>query len=133
VAAGDLAEAARTLGRPYAIEGVVVVGDRRGRDLGFPTANLDLDPGQPLPPKGIYAGSALGHRAAISIGVNPHFGGTVLRVEAHLLDFEGELYGLRMRLELWKRLRDERSFASEADLVAAIADDVAATRRAVRP
>ena len=133
VATGDLAGAARVLGRPYQLEGEVVEGDRRGRDLGFPTANLALDPGQPLPPKGIYAGAALGHRAAISIGVNPHFGGDVLRVEAHLLDFDGDLYGRRLTLELWERLRDERAFAGLDELVAAIAGDVAAARRAVRP
>ena len=133
VAAGDLAGAARALGRPYELEGEVVEGDRRGRDLGFPTANLSLDPDQPLPPKGIYAGAALGHRAAISIGVNPHFGGNVLRVEAHLLDFDDDIYGRRVTLELWERLRDERAFASLDELVAAIADDVAAARRAVRP
>ena len=133
VAAGELAEAARVLGRPFEVEGVVVEGDRRGKALGFPTANLDVPEGQLLPPKGIYAGAALGHRAAISIGVNPHYGGTALRVEAHLLDFDGDLYGRRLVLELWERLRDERAFASEADLVDAIAADVDATRRAVRP
>src|SRR5262249_50588222 len=133
VAAADLAGAARLNGRPAALAGVDVEGDRRGRDLRFPTATLALDEGQALPPKGIYAGAAFGRRAAISIGVNPHFGGNVLRVEAHLLDFEGDLYGRRITLELWERLRDERAFASVADLVAAIADDVAATRRAVRP
>src|SRR6266581_118085 len=94
--AGDLAGAARVLGRPFEVEGVVVEGDRRGKLLGFPTANLDVPPGQLLPPKGVYAGAALGRRAAISIGVNPHYGGTTLRVEAYLLDFEGELYGQRL-------------------------------------
>jgi riboflavin kinase/FMN adenylyltransferase len=133
VAAGELVEAARVLGRPFEVDGVVVEGDRRGKGLGFPTANLDTAPDQLLPPKGIYAGAALGHRAAISIGVNPHFGGTVLRVEAHLLDFDGDLYGQRLRIELWERLRDERAFASEAELIEAIAADVEATRRAVRP
>ena len=133
VAAGELVEAARVLGRPFEVEGVVVEGDRRGKGLGFPTANLDTAPDQLLPPKGIYAGAALGHRAAISIGVNPHFGGTVLRVEAHLLDFDGDLYGRRLVLEFWQRLRDERAFASEAELIDAIAADVEATRRAVRP
>jgi riboflavin kinase/FMN adenylyltransferase len=133
VAAGDLAEAARVLGRPFEVEGVVVEGDRRGKALGFPTANLDVTADQVLPPKGIYAGAALGHRAAISIGLNPHYGGTVLRVEAHLLDFDGDLYGQRLAVELWQRLRDERAFASEAELVDAIAADVEATRRAVRP
>ena len=133
VSAGDLAAAAEMLGRPFEVKGVVVEGDRRGKLLGFPTANLDVPPGQLLPPKGIYAGAALGHRAAISIGVNPHYGGTTLRVEAHLLDFDGDLYGRRLVLELWQRLRDEGAFASEEELVAAIAADVEATRRAVRP
>jgi riboflavin kinase/FMN adenylyltransferase len=133
VSAGELAQAARVLGRPFEVEGVVVKGDRRGKALGFPTANLEVASDQLLPPKGIYAGAALGHRAAISIGVNPHYGGTTLRVEAHLLDFNGDLYGERLVLELWERLRDERAFAGEAELIEAIAADVEATRRAVRP
>jgi len=133
VAAGELGEAARVLGHPFEVEGLVVEGDRRGKALGFPTANLEVAPHQLLPPKGIYAGAALGHRAAVSIGVNLHYGGTVLRVEAHLLDFEGDLYGRQLLLELWERLRDERAFAGEAELIEAIAADVEATRRAVRP
>ncbi len=133
VAAGELREAARVLGHPFEVEGLVVEGDRRGKTLGFPTANLELPPDQLVPPKGIYAGAAHGHRAAISIGVNPHYGGTVLRVEAHLIDFDGDLYGQRLSVELWERLRDERAFAGEAELIDAIAADVAAARRAVRP
>jgi riboflavin kinase / FMN adenylyltransferase len=133
VAAGELREAARVLGHPFEVEGLVVEGDRRGKSLGFPTANLELPPDQLLPPKGIYAGAAHGHRAAISIGVNPHYGGTVLRVEAHLIDFDGDLYGQRLSVELWERLRDELAFAGEAELIDAIAADVAAARRAVRP
>jgi riboflavin kinase/FMN adenylyltransferase len=133
VSVGELPEAARVLGRPFEVEGVVVEGDRRGKLLGFPTANLELAADQVLPPRGIYAGAALGHRAAISIGVNPHYGGTALRVEAYLLDFDGDLYGQRLVLELWERLRDERAFASEAELVEAIAADVETARRAVRP
>ncbi len=133
VAEGNLREAARLLGRPFEVEGIVVEGDRRGKLLGFPTANLDLRAEQILPPRGIYAGAALGYRAAISIGVNPHYGGTTLRVEAHLLDFDGDLYGQRLAVELWERLRDERSFGSEAELVEAIAADVEAARAAVRP
>ena len=133
VAAGELGEAAGVLGHPFEVEGVVVEGDRRGKALGFPTANLDVPADQVLPPKGIYAGAALGHRAAISIGVNPHYGGTVLRVEAHLIDFDGDLYGQTLSVELWERLRDERAFAGEAELIDAIAADVAAARRAVRP
>jgi riboflavin kinase / FMN adenylyltransferase len=133
VAAGELREAARLLGHPFEVTGVVVEGDRRGKLLGFPTANLDLPAEQLLPPRGIYVGEALGHRAAISIGVNPHYGGTSLRVEAHLLDYDGDLYGQKLVVELWERLRDERAFASEAELVEAIAADVEAARAAVRP
>jgi riboflavin kinase / FMN adenylyltransferase len=133
VAEGKLREAAAALGQPFRVEGVVVEGDRRGKLLGFPTANLETAPEQLLPPRGIYVGEALGHRAAISIGVNPHYGGAERRVEAFLLDFEGDLYGRRLVVELWERLRDERAFESEADLVAQIARDVEATRAAVRP
>jgi riboflavin kinase/FMN adenylyltransferase len=86
-----------------------------------------------VPEFGIYAGAALGHRAAISIGVNPHYGGVERRVEAFVLDFEGDLYGQRLVVELWQRLRDERAFDSEADLVAQIARDVEAARAATRP
>ena len=133
VAAGDLRDVARLLGRPFEVTGVVVEGDRRGKLLGFPTANLDVTDDRLLPPRGIYVGEALGHRAAISIGVNPHYGGTTLHVEAHLLDFDGDLYGQELVVELWERLRDERAFGSEAELVEAIAADVEAARAAVRP
>jgi riboflavin kinase/FMN adenylyltransferase len=133
VRAHELAGAAELLGRPFEVEGVVVEGHRLGRELGFPTANLDVSADQLLPPYGIYAGSALGHPAAISIGVNPHFGEGMQRVEAHLLDFDGDLYGQRLVVELWQHLRDELAFESQEQLVAAIAADVEATRRAARP
>ena len=133
VSAGDLAGAARLLGRPFEVEGVVVHGDHRGKLLGFPTANLDGPAGQLLPPKGVYAGAALDRRAAISIGVNPHYGGTERRIEAYLLDWTGDLYGDRLVVELWRRLREERAFASESELVDQIARDVDETRSAVRP
>ena len=93
------------LGRPYELEGEVVYGDQRGGTLGFPTANLSPEPHALVPAYGIYAGEALGHRVAASIGVNPHYGGSERRIEAFLLDFEGDLYGTRLRLELWERLR----------------------------
>jgi riboflavin kinase/FMN adenylyltransferase len=131
--AGEVGQAASVLGRPAEVEGTVVTGDRRGKALGFPTANLEPPPELLVPSLGIYAGAALGHRAAISIGTNPHFGGSERRVEAFLLDFEGDLYGQRLVVELWQRLRDEAAFGSEAELVAAIDDDVARTRAAVRP
>lgn len=131
--AGEVVEAALRLGRPAEVEGSVVFGDQRGGTLGFPTANLAVQPDLLVPAYGIYAGAAHGHRAAVSIGTNPHYGGTERRVEAFLLDFEGDLYGERVVLEFWERLRDERAFATEEELVGAIAEDVRRTRVAVRP
>jgi riboflavin kinase / FMN adenylyltransferase len=133
LAAGEMAQAAALLGRPAEVEGTVVAGDRRGAGLGFPTANLAVPEGLLVPALGIYAGAALGRRAAVSIGTNPHFGGHERRVEAHLLDFDGDLYGTRLVVELWERLRDEAAFASEDELVAAIADDVRRAREVHRP
>jgi riboflavin kinase / FMN adenylyltransferase len=131
--AGSVERAAQALGRPPEVEGVVVAGYQRGGTLGFPTANLAVDPNLLVPAYGIYAGAAAGKRAAISIGTNPHYLGEERRVEAFLLDFEGDLYGRRLVLELWTRLRDERAFATERELVEQIARDVEATRRAERP
>jgi riboflavin kinase/FMN adenylyltransferase len=130
---GDVVAAARLLGRPPELEGTVVLGDQRGGTLGYPTANLSVPAELLVPAYGIYAGSALDHRAAISIGVNPHYGGGERRIEPHLLDFEGDLYGRRLVVELWKRLRDEQAFSSEDELVAQIAHDVEQTRTAERP
>ncbi|HST16067.1 MAG TPA: riboflavin biosynthesis protein RibF [Gaiellaceae bacterium] len=131
--AGEVAEAAGLLGRPVEVEGIVVGGDQRGGTLGFPTANLQVEPDLLVPGYGIYAGATGDLRAAVSIGVNPHYGGTERRVEAFLLDWEGDLYGSRLVVELWQRLRAEQTFASEAELVAQIARDVEQTRAAVRP
>lgn len=131
--AGEVEAAARLLGRPLEVEGIVVGGDRRGKALGFPTANLEVDPHVLVPAYGIYAGAVGDRRAAVSIGVNPHYGGRERRVEAFLLDWEGDLYGDRLVVELWQRLRDERAFGSEAELVEQIARDVEETRRAKRP
>jgi riboflavin kinase/FMN adenylyltransferase len=133
LAAGELRDAAGLLGRPHELEGIVVSGDQRGGTLGFPTANLAVEPHLLVPAFGIYAGAALDGRAAVSIGVNPHYGGSERRIEAFLLDFEGDLYGRELRIELWERLRDERAFESEEDLVRQIGLDVDATRRAERP
>jgi riboflavin kinase / FMN adenylyltransferase len=130
---GDVVGAARLLGRPAEVEGTVVSGFQRGGTLGYPTANLAVPPDMLVPAYGIYAGSARGHRAAVSIGVNPHYGGDERRIEPFLLDFEGDLYGQRLVVELWRRLRDEQAFASEADLVEQIARDVAQTRAVERP
>ena len=130
---GDMAGAAGMLGRPFELDGLVVAGDQRGGTLGYPTANLRLEPDLACPRYGIYAGYGLGHRAAISIGTNPHYGGTERRIEPYLLDFEGDLYGKRLVVELWERLRDEAVFEDEAALVEQIARDVEATKAARRP
>ena len=132
-ARGLVGEAAALLGRPLEVEGTVVSGDQRGGTLGFPTANLRVDADLLVPQFGIYAGAVGDRRAAVSIGVNPHYGGSERRIEAFLLDWTGDLYGRRLVVELWQRLRDERSFASEAELIAQIARDVDDTRAATRP
>jgi riboflavin kinase / FMN adenylyltransferase len=131
--AGEVEAAARLLGRPLEVEGVVIGGDRRGATLGFPTANLDVPEGVLVPGFGIYAGAVGDRRAAISIGVNPHYQGTERRVEAYLLDWEGDLYGDRLVVELWRYLREERAFRDEQELVDQIARDVDDTRSASRP
>jgi riboflavin kinase/FMN adenylyltransferase len=130
---GALAQAAALLGRPPELDGVVVAGDARGGKLGYPTANLRVEPDLLVPRYGIYAGEARGHRAAVSIGVNPHYGGSERRIEPFLLDFEGDLYGQRLVVELWAYLRDESAFESEQALVEQIGRDVEATRAARRP
>ena len=133
LADGDVQGAAGMLGRPFELDGLVVAGDQRGGTLGYPTANLRLEPDLACPRYGIYAGFGLEHRAAISIGTNPHYGGTERRIEPYLLGFDGDLYGKRLVVELWERLRDEAVFESEAALVEQIALDVEATERARRP
>ena len=133
LAEGDVKGAAAMLGRPFELDGVVVAGDQRGGTLGYPTANLRLEPDLACPQYGIYAGFGLDHRAAISIGTNPHYGGSERRIEPFLLDFDGDLYGKRLVVELWERLRDEAVFESEAALVEQIARDVEATQQAQRP
>jgi riboflavin kinase/FMN adenylyltransferase len=130
---GDVVAAARMLGRPYELDGVVVAGDQRGGTLGYPTANLALEPQLVCPAYGIYAGAALDHRAAVSVGTNPHYGGTERRIEPYLLDYDGDLYGKRLVVELWQRLRDEAVFESEQALIDQIGRDVAATRTARPP
>jgi len=133
VHAGEVERAARLLGRPPEVEGIVVRGDGRGRELGFPTANLEVPERLLVPPDGVYAGWARDQRAAVSIGTNPHFDGVERRVEAHLLDFDGDLYGERLVVEFWTPLREQRRFDSLEELVAAIRDDVERTRGADRP
>ena len=134
--AGDIDAAARMLGRPYAVTGVVEHGNKRGRALGFPTINLEVARARLLPRDGIYAAWATledGQRfkAASSLGMRPTFGGGERRLEAFLLDFEGDLYGDTIRIEFVKRLRDELRFESPEALSAQIAKDVDETRRAL--
>jgi riboflavin kinase / FMN adenylyltransferase len=135
VAAGDVVAAAAALGRPHRLEGVVVRGDGRGRELGFPTANLMSGPHAAVPADGVYAGWC-GHRggrhmAAVSIGTNPTFSGRERRVEPYLLDFDGDLYGERIGLDFQVQLRETRTYRDVGALVAQIRDDVAQTRRAL--
>jgi riboflavin kinase / FMN adenylyltransferase len=136
VRAGEIVEAARLLGRPYALTGEVVTGDRRGRLLGFPTANLRLDEHKTLPANGVYAvrvrlpGEARAlHAGVANIGVRPTFSGErKLLVEVHLLDATMDLYGLTLRVELVTRLREERRFDGVEALKVQIARDAQATR-----
>ncbi|MGC9222052.1 MAG: bifunctional riboflavin kinase/FAD synthetase [Solirubrobacteraceae bacterium] len=129
IASGDVRQAARLLGAPFQVSSWVVVGDRRGRELGFPTANLVPDPAYALPAYGVYAGRAGEHVAAISVGVRPTFGRNLTPlVEAFLLDFSGDLYGQRLTVEFVERLRGELRFDSRETLVAQMHADVEQTR-----
>jgi riboflavin kinase/FMN adenylyltransferase len=121
------------LGRPYAISGKVVAGDKLGRQLGFPTANLDVA-GLVLPPNGVYAAltrcKGKLYRIALNIGVRPTVAaGPQLRVEAHLLEFKGELYGAELEIEMGEKLRDEKKFGSPEELREQIGRDVEAVRK----
>jgi riboflavin kinase / FMN adenylyltransferase len=133
VAAGDVAAAAVALGRPHRLEGVVVRGDGRGRELGFPTANLWCGRYAAVPADGVYAGwcnhRGGRHMAAISIGTNPTFAGRERRVEPYLLDFDGDLYGEPVALDVTARLREMRTYDGVEPLLAQIREDVADTRR----
>jgi riboflavin kinase/FMN adenylyltransferase len=128
---GRMADARRMLGRPYRIRGTVVRGAGRGLKLGFPTANLSgID--TLLPPEGIYAGRAWvgpsAHWAAVSLGSNPTFDESALKVEAYLLDFQGDLYDCTLQIDFYGRLRETRRFDSVRALVQQMAVDVAAVR-----
>lgn len=134
---GRVEAATRFLGRPFDLEGVVVPGAGRGRTIGFPTANIDTA-NELRPAAGVYAvrvrvvgegGRALG--GAANIGVKPTFGGGEVTIEAHLFDYQGDLYGKRLRVEFLERLRPEKRFASASELSAQIARDLEAARNAV--
>jgi riboflavin kinase/FMN adenylyltransferase len=139
VAAGDMESATQALGRPHRVDGVVVVGDRRGRALGYPTANVESPPFTAIPADGVYAGhlvlrdprsgvSKERYPAAISVGTNPTFEGSRRTVEAFVLDFDGDLYGEHVGVEFVSRLRAMAAFPDVDSLVAAMDDDVVRTR-----
>ena len=132
--AGDVATAAELLGRPHEVRGVVEIGDRRGRELGYPTANVAVPDDILLPAPGIYAGWYGGQQAAaISVGRRPTFkdGGAPVVLEAYLLDFSGDLYGQQARVSFVSRLRDEERYDSIEELTRQMALDVEATRSAL--
>lgn len=136
LAAGDVAGAAQALGRPYAIRGVVIRGDQRGRELGYPTANVPTDQLTAAPADGVYAGrlqrldTGESFAAAISVGTNPTFDGVVgHRVESYVLDrTDLDLYGVEVEVCFVERLRPMEAFASVEDLVAQMDEDVRRTR-----
>ena len=132
LSAGAVEEAATLLGRPFDVRGPVVEGDRRGRTIGFPTANIRVDPLCMLPGDGVYVCRAWrGERsygAVANVGMRPTFDGTRRTVEAYLLDFVGDLYGETLRLDFLHRLRGEQKFDGVAALIAQITADVAAAR-----
>ncbi len=140
VAAGDMVAAARALGRPHRVDGIVVRGDRRGRDLGYPTANVESPPYTAIPADGVYAGHLVTRDprggasrerfpAAISVGSNPTFQGSRRTVEAFVLDYDGDLYGEHVGVEFVSRLRPMAAFADVEALVVAMAKDVSDTRQ----
>jgi riboflavin kinase/FMN adenylyltransferase len=132
VLAGEIAEANRLLGAPFQLSGEVVHGDERGRELGFPTANLIPEEALACPGHGVYAALADGHPAAVSIGVRPTFNtGRGELIEAYLLDFDGEFYGSRLSIDFLDRLRGERRFDTPEALIEQMHRDVDRTREVV--
>jgi riboflavin kinase/FMN adenylyltransferase len=135
LAAGDMARVRGLLGRPYSLAGPVVRGFERGRTIGIPTANISVAADRALPALGVYATrAAVGGRTfdgATNIGRRPTFDAGHVSIETHLLDFEGDIYGERMTVEILERIREERAFASPAELVAQIRADIAAVRLAL--
>lgn len=130
VAAGEMELAHRCLGAPFMVEGPVVGGEKRGRELGFPTANLVPEPHLAVPRRGVYAAFANGVPAAVNVGVRPTFDSKLgLLIEAYLIDHDEDLYGKTLRIAFVSRLRDEERFEDAAELVAQMERDVEAARR----
>jgi riboflavin kinase/FMN adenylyltransferase len=131
IAAGDMALARRCLGAPVMVEGTVVTGDQRGRELGFPTANLVPEDGLVIPGHGVYAAFANGHPAAVNVGVRPTFAtGRGVLIESYLIDFEADLYGQNLRVAFVERLRGEKRFPDVESLIAQMRLDVEDAREA---
>jgi riboflavin kinase/FMN adenylyltransferase len=132
ISGGEVTEAAGLLGRPYVLRGEVVVGDKRGRSIGFPTANVMPDTDAVIPARGVYAGFVRfgeeEYAACTNVGVAPTFGRTESRVEAYLLDFEGDLYGRVVDIGFVKRIREERRFSGVDELIGQIRRDVGEAR-----
>jgi riboflavin kinase / FMN adenylyltransferase len=125
IAAGDVAQAGEFLGEPFLFEGEVVTGDRRGRELGVPTANLVPDDAYVAPGHGVYAAGANGYPTAVNVGVRPTFeSGRGLLVEAHLIGYEGDLYGQQLRIAFLERMRGEKRFDSVDQLVEQMQHDL---------
>jgi riboflavin kinase / FMN adenylyltransferase len=137
VTLGEMEEVTRLLGRDYSMAGPVEAGDKVGRRLGFPTANIGVEPNKLVPALGAYAGRTIAKEgsfiAALSVGYRPTFGGTQLRVEAFLLDFEGDLYQQRLELRFVRYLHADIKFPNTDELVEQLRRDVADTRRIVKP
>ena len=134
VAAGEVGTAAKFLGGPFLFEGEVVQGDKRGRELGMPTANLVPDDAYVVPGHGVYAAWAHGYPAAVNVGVRPTFQtGRGLLVEAHLVGFDGDIYGETLRIAFLERLRGEKRFESVDELVAQMNRDVEQAREIAVP
>jgi riboflavin kinase / FMN adenylyltransferase len=130
IAAGELAQATEVLGGPFLFEGEVVAGDRRGRELGVPTANLVPDDAYVSPGHGVYAAVAEGYPTAVNVGVRPTFDtGRGLLVEAHLIGFEGNLYGKQLRIAFLDRMRGEKRFDSVDELVEQMQRDLVEARQ----
>lgn len=129
IAHGDVEEAGRLLGAPFRMRGEVIPGDQRGRELGFPTANVAPDPSLTSPAHGVYACRVGERLAAVNFGVRPMFGADLRPLlEAFILDFDGDLYGQQLTVEFFAHLRNEARFESVDDLVAQIHRDVDRTR-----
>jgi riboflavin kinase / FMN adenylyltransferase len=130
IAAGDVAGARRCLGAPFMVEGIVVKGDQRGRELGFPTANLVPDDRYAIPGHGVYAAFANGVPAAVNVGVRPTFeSGRGVLIETYLIDHEEDLYGKTLRVAFVERLRGERRYPEVDELIAQMRRDVEDARR----